>query len=167
VIRTCSDEACLSFDCSTCIAGNAEICACGHPRRDHQVKLPAPCRNGAGDPPEPKPGECFLRAVDEWQRTGCQCLAFSPALEWRTDEIRLGMSIYWVASWREDVPEGGAVRPGFRWSGGRGEVGGWTAGGRHFALREAREAYAAREALQRVADRKAVAELTGDREVKP
>lgn len=77
MIRLCADESCLSFDCSVCIAGNAEACAdCTHPRRDHQERLPAPCRQGAGEPPTPAPGECFLRAVDDWCKTGCQCLAF-------------------------------------------------------------------------------------------
>lgn len=64
----------------------------------------------------------------------------------RTDEVRIGMSIYWV----ETRPEACGERQGFRWSAVDGKVGGWTWGSRVAALREAREALLAREALHRV-----------------
>lgn len=61
-------------------------------------------------------------------------------------ELRLGMSLYWITT----TPESVDGVDGHRWSGSIGRVGGWTAGDRSAALADAREAYAAREALHRL-----------------
>ncbi len=64
----------------------------------------------------------------------------------RTDEVRIGMSIYWV----ETRPEAEGERQGFRWSAVDGKVGGWAWGSRAQALREAREALLTREVLYHI-----------------
>jgi len=64
-------------------------------------------------------------------------------------ELVLGTSSYWIATSPKTV-EG---VDGHSWSGSGGRLMGWVAGPVSEALKEAREAYVAHEALHRIATR--------------
>lgn len=66
-----------------------------------------------------------------------------------THELHVGASVYWVKTW----PATFDGLAGHHWSGIGGRVGGWVAGPHTEALREAREAFVARETLHRLAAR--------------
>lgn len=70
----------------------------------------------------------------------------------RSHELRIGMSAYWVDVWPETI-EG---LKGHHFSALKGRVAGWTGGTAAEALKEAREALTAREALENAVINQAV-----------